>query len=184
MIGFSSVSHMGYVLLGIAAMTQTSLSGAVLLMFSHGVMAAATFALIGFVYEQTHARGVEDYGGLSRKTPFWAICFIMASMASLGLPGFSNFASELLVFIGSWEKYPVIVSLAVFGVLITALYLLRGVQKVCYGPANDKWPQLKDAQTFSERFPFVLLLGALLLFGFWPQGLIRIIQPAVGAMLP
>lgn len=184
MIGFSSVSHMGYVLLGIAAMTQTSLSGAILLMFSHGVMAAATFSLIGFVYDQTHARGVDDYGGLSRQTPFWAICFIMASMASLGLPGFSNFASELLVFIGSWQKFPVVVGFAVFGVLITALYLLRGVQRVCFGPANNRWPKLHDAVTFSERFPFVLLLGALMLFGFWPQGLIRIIQPAVGAMIP
>lgn len=184
MVGFSSVSHMGYVLLGIAAMTPVSLSGAVLLMFSHGVMAAATFSLIGFVYEQTHARGLSDFGGLSKKIPFWSVCFIMASMASLGLPGFSNFASELLVFIGSWEKYPVVVSFAVFGVLVTAIYLLRAVQRVCYGPANDKWPQLKDASSFADRFPFVLLLGALLIFGFWPHGLLRIIQPAVGAMLP
>ncbi len=184
MVGFSSVSHMGYVLLGIAAMTKTSLSGAVLLMFSHGVMAAATFALIGFVYDQTHARGLEDYGGLGKLTPFWSICFIMASMASLGLPGFSNFASELLIFTGSWQKFPVIVGFAVFGILITAIYLLRAVQKVCYGPATTRWPKLRDALTFDERLPFILLIGALLLFGFWPQGLIRIIQPAVGAMLP
>jgi NADH-quinone oxidoreductase subunit M len=184
MAGFSSVSHMGYVLLGIAAMTQTSLSGAVLLIFSHGVMAAATFALIGFIYDQTHARGIEDYGGLSKKMPFWAICFIMASMASLGLPGFSNFASELLIFIGSWSKFPAVVGFAVFGVLITALYLLRTVQKVCYGPATDRWPDLHDAKTFADRFPFVLLLGALLIFGFWPQGLLRLIQPVIGSWLP
>lgn len=183
--GFSSVSHMGYVLLGIAAMTNTSLSGAVLLIFSHGVMAAATFALIGYVYEQTHMRSVEDYGGMSKIAPFWSICFIMASMASLGLPGFSNFASELLVFIGSWQKYPVIVGFAVFGILITALYLLRVVQKVCYGPANaSKYHHLKDAVTFEERFPFILLLGALLIFGFWPQGLLYLIRPAVGVMVP
>jgi NADH-quinone oxidoreductase subunit M len=184
MVGFSSVSHMGYVLLGIAAMTNTSLSGAVLLIFSHGVMAAATFALIGYIYEQTHMRGIEDYGGLGKIAPFWSICFIMASMASLGLPGFANFASELLVFIGSWQKYPVIVAFAIFGILITALYLLRAVQKVCYGPANPRWAQLKDPAGFSERFPFILLLGALMIFGFWPQGLLQIIRPAVGAMIP
>ncbi len=182
MIGFSSVSHMGYILLGIAAMTPASLSGAVLLMFSHGVMAAATFAVIGFIYEPSHARGVKDFGGLARQMPFIAICFIMASMASLGLPGFSNFASELLIFIGSWKSYPVVVGLAVFGVLITAIYLLRAVQSMCFGAPNPKWAGLKDARTLAEKFPFVLLLGALLLFGFWPQGLLRIIQPAVLAL--
>ncbi len=184
MVGFSSVSHMGYVLLGIAAMTVTSVSGAVLLMFSHGVMAAAMFAVIGFIYEQTHARGVFDFGGLGKKAPFISMSFIMASLASLGLPGFSNFVAELLIFIGSWEKSPVLVGLAVLGVLITAIYLLRAVQHVCYGEFNPKWNQLKDAVTWQEKFPFVLLLGALLLFGFWPQGLLRLIQPAVGAMLP
>lgn len=183
MVGFSSVSHMGYVLLGIASMTITGLSGTVLLMFSHGVMAACSFAVIGFLYEQTHARGVEDFGGLAKKVPFIATCFIMASLASLGLPGFSNFVAELLVFIGSWQEYPVLVALAVFGVLITAVYLLRAVQKVCYGPLNPRWNQLRDAVSPGEKFPFVLLLGALLLFGFWPQGLLSLIQPAVQAIL-
>ncbi len=184
-VGFSSVSHMGYVLLGIAAMTSTSLSGAVLLMFSHGVMAAATFALIGFAYEQTHKRDVKDYGGLSRTAPFWSICFIMASMASLGLPGFSNFVSELMVFIGSWDKYPVVVGFAVFGVLITSLYLLRMVQAVCYGPVNPALAEhpMHDVKGVFQKFPFVLLLGALMLFGFWPQGLLRLIQPAVEALI-
>lgn len=183
-VGFSSVSHMGYILLAIATLDATALSGGVLLMFSHGVMAACSFALIGYLYEQTHMRGVEDYGGLSKQMPFYAICFIMVSMASLGLPGFSNFAAELLVFIGSWNQYPVIVALAVFGILVTAFYLLRAVQSMCYGPVNPKWKNLKDVTTFSERFPFVLLLGALLLFGFWPQGLLQFIQPALGVILP
>lgn len=182
MIGFSSVSHMGYILLGIAAMTPTSLSGTVLLMFSHGVMAAATFAVIGFLYEPSHYRGVKDFGGLGRQMPFIAICFVMACMASLGLPGFSNFVSELLIFIGSWNSYPVVVGLAVFGVLITSIYLLRAVQSMCFGPANPKWAHLKDARTLAERFPFVLLLGALMLVGFWPQTLLRIIKPAVLAL--
>ncbi|MDP3919283.1 MAG: NADH-quinone oxidoreductase subunit M [Candidatus Omnitrophota bacterium] len=182
-IGFSSVSHMGYVLLGIAALTPVALSGAVFLMFSHGVMAACTFALVGFIYEQSHMRGIADFGGLAKQIPFVGMCLVMACMASLGLPGFSNFASELVVFIGTWPRYPLIVCLAVFGILITAIYLLRTVQQVCYGPPNPRWSQIKDAVTLFEKFPFLLLLGALLLFGFWPQGLLRIIGPTVEAIL-
>jgi len=184
MVGFSSVSHMGYVLLGIAALTPTALSGAVLLMFSHGVMAAATFACIGFLYEQTHMRGVRDFGGLGKKVPFLATCFILACLASLGLPGFSNFVAELLIFIGAWSKYPLLVAMAVFGILITAIYLLRAVQQVCYGPLRPKWNQLRDVQGFFEKFPFVLLLGALLVFGFWPQGLLRLISPVMEGLAP
>ena len=182
MVGFSSVSHMGYILLGMAAMTPASLSGVVLLMFSHGVMAAATFALIGIIYEQAHARGVKDFGGLSRQIPFVAICFILACMASLGLPGFSNFVSELLVFTGSWKSFPVSVSLAIFGVLITSIYLLRAIQSMCFGVPNPRWNDLKDAKTFAEKFPFILLIGALIVFGVWPQGLLNIIKPAVLTM--
>jgi len=184
MLGFSSVSHMGYILLGIAAMTPIALSGVVLLMFSHGVMAAASFALIGFLYEQAHVRGLDDFGGLGKKLPFVGICFVMASLASLGLPGFSNFVAELLIFIGTWGNYPILVALAIFGILITAIYLLRAVQQVFYGPKNPRWEGLKDASGFYEKFPFILLLGALILFGFWPQGLLRMIQPAVEALLP
>ncbi|MSR77068.1 MAG: NADH-quinone oxidoreductase subunit M [Candidatus Omnitrophica bacterium] len=183
MIGFSSVSHMGYILLAIAVMNQATLSGAVLLMFSHGVMAATTFACIGFIYEQTHARGVNDFGGLAKKIPFISTCLIMASFASLGLPGFSNFVAELLIFFGSWSQYPIIVSLAIFGVFITSLYLLRMVKSVCYGAENPRWSLLHDARTIADKLPFVILLGALMLFGFWPQGLLRMIQPAVGALL-
>ena len=183
MVGFSSVSHMGYVLLALAALNTVSVSGAVLLMFSHGVMAACMFALIGYLYERTHVRDISDFGGLAQQTPFVSMCFIMASLASLGLPGFSNFASELLVFLGSWNRFPILVCLAVVGILITAVYLLRAVQKVCYGEPNPRWPHLKDAQGFKEKFPFVLLLGALLLFGFWPNGLLNVIRPAVSSIL-
>ncbi len=183
-VGFSSVSHMGYVLLAIAAMNPTAISGAVLLMFSHGVMAACVFAVIGFLYEQAHTRGVLDFGGLGKQMPFIATCFVMGSLASLGLPGFSNFAAELLIFLGAFENYPALVALAVVGILITAIYLLRAVQHVCYGPENPAWHHLRDAETLFEKFPFVLLLAALLLFGFWPEGLLHFIRPAVGALLP
>ena len=111
-IGYSSSSHMGYVLLGIASVTAMGMDGAVFLMFAHGVMTALAFSLIGFFYDQTHTRMLDDLGGLMQQIPFVGICFVMMAMASLGLPGFANFASELLVLVGTWERYPVAVILA------------------------------------------------------------------------
>jgi NADH-quinone oxidoreductase subunit M len=146
-------------------------------------MAAATFALIGYLYERTHARGVFDFGGLAKQLPFIGTCFVLACLASLGLPGFSNFAAELVIFIGAWDRYPWLVASAVFGVLITAIYLLRAVQHVCYGPVNPAWKELEDCRSFGERWPFVLLLGALLVFGFYPQGLLDLILPAANRLL-
>lgn len=182
LLGFSSVSHMGYVLLGIAAGNQTALSGAVLLMFSHGVMAASAFALVGYVYDQTHTRMIPDLGGLAKKMPFVSVCFMMTAFASAGLPGFANFASELLIFLGAWERYPWAVIAAVAGVLFTSVYLLRAVRKVFFGPLTREWKDVRDLKGFA-RFPFVLLLASLILFGLWPQGLLRVIQPSVSILL-
>ena len=161
------------------------------------ITAGAVLALFGILMLYRHL-GMESFDliGIQEKlkgmplsnhfqhltAPFFLIGF--GVIASLGLPGFSNFAAELLVFIGSWAKYRLLVALAVFGILITGIYLLRAVQNVCYGPVNPKWKNLKDAGSFAEKFPFILLLGALLVFGFWPQGLLRFIRPAVGALLP
>lgn len=183
LIGFSSVSHMGYVLLGIASANQTALTGTVLLMFSHGVMAASAFALVGYVYEKTHTRLIPELGGLAKKLPFIATCFVMTALASAGVPGFSNFVSELLIFLGAWKDYPWLTVLAVFGILFTAVYLLRAVRKVFFGPLTREWKGVEDPETLAGRLPFVLLLGSLLLFGFWPQGLLRMIQPSVSLLL-
>jgi len=183
MVGFSSVSHMGYVLLGIAAMNLTGLSGAIFLMFSHGIMAACTFAIIGHLYDQTSRRDIQDYSGLVKRAPFIGVSFILASLASLGLPGFSNFVSELLVFLGAWKDFPILVALAVLGILITAIYLLRAVRQMCYGKVKENLWALKDTMTFTERIPYILLLGALILFGVWPMGLLKILQPTLGVLL-
>ena len=182
LIGFSSVSHMGYILLGLAASNVTALSGAVFLMFSHGVMAASAFALVGYVYEQTHTRQIPELGGLAKKLPFISTCFVMTALASAGVPGFSNFVSELLIFLGAWEHYRWPVILAVIGILFTSVYLLRAVRRVFFGVATRDWRNLQDPQSWGARFPFVLLLGALLIFGFWPDALLRIIQPSVNLL--
>jgi len=119
LIGYSSSSHMGYVLLGIACLTPLALNGAVLLMFAHGLMTALAFALVGHVYDETHTRYLPDLGGLAHQVPFIAACGVIAAMASSGLPGFANFVAELLVFVGGWDRYPLQVVCGVFGAVIT-----------------------------------------------------------------
>jgi NADH-quinone oxidoreductase subunit M len=178
-IGYSSSSHMGYVLLGIASVSVLGTSGAVFLMFAHGVMTALAFALIGFFYDQTHTRQLEDLGGLMEQIPFIGVLFVMMSMASLGLPGFANFASEMMVIVGSWERYPIATILALFGLVIGATYLLRTVRAAFLGPRNPRWDGLKDARGWLERSPFVLLLGVLLAFGCYPAPLVKLIETGV-----
>jgi NADH-quinone oxidoreductase subunit M len=182
-IGYSSVSHMGYVLLGIATLNVIGVSGAVLLMFAHGVMAALTFALIGWFYHQTHNRFVPELGGLIKQIPFIGVCMVMAAMASSGLPGFANFASELMVFIGAWQQgstlFRVATICAVWGIVVTATYLLWAVRASFFGPLDAKWSALRDAVSFKHRLPFALLIAALLVVGFWPRLLSDVIRNSV-----
>ena len=178
-IGYSSSSHMGYVLLGIAAISDLSMSGAVFLMFAHGVMTALAFSLIGFFYEQTHTRMLDDLGGLMKQIPFVGICFVMMAMASLGPPGFANFASGLMVIVGSWDRYPIPTICALFGLVIGATYLLRTVKASFLGEMDPKWEKLRDAHGWLERSPFILLLAVLIFFGFAPWTLVDVISTGV-----
>ena len=182
-IGYSSVSHMGYIMLGIATLNVVGVTGAVLLMFAHGVMAALTFSLIGFFYHQTHNRFVPDLSGLARKIPFIGVCMVMAVMASSGLPGFANFASEVMVFIGAWHQgsyiFQIATICAVWGIVVTATYLLWAVRTSFFGPFDEKWNMLKDATTVAQKFPYVLLIITLMTIGFWPRILTDIIQQTV-----
>jgi NADH-quinone oxidoreductase subunit M len=184
-IGYSSVSHMGYVLLGIATLNVIGVTGAVLLMFAHGVMAALTFSLIGWFYHQTHNRNVPDLSGLARQIPFIGTCMVMAVMASSGLPGFANFASELLVFLGAWSQgstlFRIATICAVWGIVVTATYLLWAVRTSFFGPFDGKWSMLKDATSLRYKFPYALLIAVLFLVGFWPRTLTDIISPSVAA---
>ena len=182
-IGYSSSSHMGYVLLGIACLTPLALSGAVLLMFAHGLMTALAFALVGHIYDQTHTRYLPDLGGLAHHVPFIATCGVIAAMASSGLPGFANFVAELLVFLGGWDRYPVQVICGVLGVVITAVYMLRLVRGTFFGPPKPAFVHVHDAATPFARLPYVVLVCALLLVGCWPQPLLRIVDASSRAAL-
>jgi NADH-quinone oxidoreductase subunit M len=182
-IGYSSSSHMGYVLLGLASLTAVSLNGAVMMMFAHGIMTALLFGLVGFFYDQTHTRMVDDLGGLSRKLPFIGVAFAIGALASSGLPGTANFVSELLVFFGSWERYPLQTIAAVFGIVITATYMLRAVANIFFGPMDPRWEKLRDAMLFRERLPYAFLILVLVVFGFAPGPLVELITSGINPIL-
>ena len=182
-IGFASVSHMGYAFLGLACLNQTGLTGTVFFMFAHGVMAALCFALVGFIYDQTHTRMIPDLGGLAKQLPFITICFVMAAFASSGLPGFANFISEILIFFSAWERLPWQTVLAIFGIVVTATYMLRMVRNVFFGAPKSEWAKLKDAQGLIAKLPYSLLVLVLLIFGFWPSLLLNVIRPSTEMLI-
>jgi len=193
-IGFSSSSHMGYVLLGLATLGTIGVSGAVFLMFAHGIMTALAFALIGWFYDQTHTRVVDDLGGMLKRLPFVGTCFVIMAMASAGLPGFANFASELLVFLGAWKSEFVLagtgltvpgwipVLAAVWGIVISATYLLRAVRGAFFGPPNPRWEELRDASTRRQRLPFAALILVLTFTGCFPDSLVKPIKDGVSRL--
>ena len=177
-IGYSSVSHMGYVLMGIATLHPLGLSGAVLQMFSHGVMTALFFAIVGVVYDRTHTRDINVLNGLGRRMGFTATLFAIAGLASLGLPGLSGFVAELLVFLGLFQTYPLLGVLGIVGAAITAVYILRLLARVFMGPIGEQWADQTDASRL-ERVSALALAGFILLVGLFPFPFIRVIESGV-----
>ena len=138
-VGYSSVSHMGYVLMGLATLHYLGVSGAVLQMFSHGIMTALFFAVVGSIYEATNTRDIGVLEGMARPMRTTTVLFVIAGLTSLGLPGLSGFVAELLVFLGLFQTYPILGALAVIGAAITAVYILRLVAKVFFGTTDERW---------------------------------------------
>jgi NADH-quinone oxidoreductase subunit M len=178
---YSSVSHCGFVLLGIGMLTQTSITGAVMQMVSHGLMTALFFAAIGMIYSRTHTRMVAQLGGLLKIMPFISTVFVIAGLSSLGLPGFSGFVSEMTVFMGSWQNtdnmYRLATILACASIVVTAVYILRAAGKTIMGPiTNTHYEHLTDA-SWNEKFAAVVLISGILIVGMAPFLLIDLIQP-------
>src|SRR5436309_3904646 len=144
-IGYSSSSHMGYVFLGMAALDYISLSGAVLYMFAHALATGMLFAMAGWVYDQTHSRDIPSLGRLVTKMPIVAGCFLVACMASIGMPGTVNFIAEIMILVGSWGKYPFQVIVAVVGIVLTLAYLFRMMRGLFYGPMDAQYSHAHDA---------------------------------------
>lgn len=179
LVGYSSVAHMGFVFLGIASLTLAGVTGAVLVMIAHGFLAALAFGLNGYVLSQTGTLDMRQLGGLLRKMPFVGTAMMMAAFAGCGLPGFANFAGEVTVFFGAWASFKVVTVLACWGALVVgAVYMLRAVRAILHGPTPNLWSNVRDARGPWVRTPFVLLLGALLLFGCFPRLLTDKIVPA------
>lgn len=178
MVANSSVSHMGYVLIGIASFNAASISGAAAQMFAHGIMAALFFALVGQIYEKSHTRIIADFGGLTHQMPITAAAFMITGLASLGLPGTFNFIAEFSVFMGAIQVYPVLAVISIFAIVITAIYVLRVVQQVFFGPRNSKWDHLKDAKGV-ELIPIVLLGGILIVLGVFPSLIMKMLSSGI-----
>jgi NADH-quinone oxidoreductase subunit M len=183
LIGNSSVAHMGLAFLGIASLTLLGLTGTVVIMVAHGFLAALTFAINGYLYQQTRTETMADMGGLLRQLPFLGTVLVIAAFAGCGLPGFANFVGEVLVFFGAWNPQRVVTILAVWGALIIgAVYMLRAVRMMLQGPSSEQWSGVSDANRW-RRMPFALLLAGMLLFGLIPRLLTDKIRPSAAAVL-
>ena len=159
MVAYSSVAHMGFCLLGMAAMTSQGLHGAVLQMWNHGIITGMLFLLVGVVYDRAHHREIEGFGGLASVMPIYAGLTSLAFMASLGLPGLGGFISEALCFMGTWPIFQRFTAISVSGVVLGAAYFLLAYQKVFFGPLNQKY---KDIEEINDRELFTLVPLAIL----------------------
>ena len=164
--GYSSVSHMGYVLIGLATLHEVGVSGAALQMFSHGVMTALVFLLIGALYDQAHTRDLSDFGGVAKVMPVWVVAYVIAGLANVGLPGLSGFTAEFHIFVGAFRTYPIFGGLAILAAAIAAAYMLRMFAVVFFGPLNPRWRDLKDLSPI-EAVSAALLIVSMLAMGLW-----------------
>ncbi|MFN8287441.1 MAG: NADH-quinone oxidoreductase subunit M [Chitinophagales bacterium] len=179
---YSSVSHCGFVLLGIGMLTKTAITGAVMQMVSHGLMTALFFAAIGMLYERTHTRMVAHMGGLLKVTPFLGTVFFIAGLCSLGLPGLSGFVAEMTVFMGSWQNadmwYRLATIAACASIVVTAVYILRALGKVMMGPITDEHhTHITDVQ-WNEKLAAVILIAGILVIGLAPFLLQQLVNPS------
>jgi NADH-quinone oxidoreductase subunit M len=186
MLGYSSVMHMGYIFLGIASATILSITGAVVLMFAHGLSIALLFALAGELRKRTGTLVFDELGGLGKVMPFATLAFGFGVFAGIGLPGLANFAGEVMIFFGAFQNgwtmdhfhiFQIATVLALWGVVISTVYMLRGYRKTFMGNRGDRWTGIADLR-FSLRLPIAVLIAGLLLFGFFPQSFVRVITPA------
>jgi len=179
-IGYSSVSHMGIVGLGLATMTVDGLNGAVYQMFAHGIMTALFFSSVGYIYDKTHTKAIADLGGLSRIMPRAATFFIIAALTGIGVPCLASFWGELVVFMSCVRVYPIRGALAIGALVVGALFMLRVVQKVCYGPPVERFAHLPDVSLIRSA-PRVILVSVIVLFGLFPGLLFDMINVATEA---
>jgi NADH-quinone oxidoreductase subunit M len=173
LVAYSSVSHLGFVMLGIFALTLQSVQGAILIMINHGISTGALFLLVGMIYERKHSRLIDSYGGIARVVPLFAAILTFVSLSSIGLPGTNGFVGEFLVLVGSFKTYPVLTIIATTGVIFAAAYLLWALQRILFNPLdkpeNSHLPDLNKR----ELALLVPLIAAIIWLGVYPAPVLR-----------
>jgi NADH-quinone oxidoreductase subunit M len=178
-IGFSSVSHMGLVMLGFASLTREGILGASLQMFSHGAMTALFFAVVGIVYDRTHTREISALGGLARKLPLAALAFVIGGLVSMGMPGFSGFIAEFPIFLGVWQASPAAAVAAALGILVTAAYILLIVRRVFFGGISAEHERAVGRITVKESIALVILMLVLVGMGVYPAWISTVVESGI-----
>ncbi len=179
LVAYSSVSHMGYVLLGISALGHLSLNGAALQMFTHGTITGLLFVMVGIIYDRTHTRDIDQLSGLAHTMPLAATVTIVAGLASLGLPAMSGFVAEMMVFLGSFDKYTAPTIISVIGILLAAGYITWMVQRVFFGPKNERWASLPDANNWWEQLPMAALVAVIIAVGVYPALVVDLLDTGI-----
>jgi len=185
LIAYSSVSHMGYVVLGLASMRPEGMVGAVFQMFNHGIITAMLFMIVGVIYDRAHTRGLDDFGGLANKMPHYTFIMAIAFFAAIGLPGMSGFVSEMMVFFGAFNTFPMLTVFAGLGIILGAAYMLWSLQKVFFGQIPDRWKgpwdpthtkYKTDDVNWREMTALVPLAVIILFFGIFPNPIINMMS--------
>ncbi len=182
-IGFSSVSHMGLVMLGFATLNKEGLTGAGLQMFSHGVMTALFFAVVGMVYDRAHTREIPKLGGFAKAMPLVAVTFIVGGLVSMGMPGFSGFVAEFPIFMGLWRAQPIAALIAIVGIVITAAYVMRIVRGVFFGKMPEEFEGHMSSITVFDKVALVLLAGVMIAIGVMPSLIAPMVESGAEAIL-
>lgn len=182
LIAFTSISHFGFITMGIFAMTSQGHSGATLYMFNHAFSTAALFLVGGWMISRRGSSTIADFGGLQRVTPVMAWMFFLAGMSSLALPGLSSFVSEFLVLVGTFTRYPVHAVIATFGIVLAALYILIPVQKALHGPTTPGNENLSDLN-LREKIAIAPVIAIIVILGFYPSPLLKVINPAASHVI-
>ena len=182
LIAYTSISHFGFITMGIFAMTSQGHSGAILYMFNHGFSTAALFLVAGWMISRRGSSTIADFGGLQRVTPVMAWTFFIAGLSSLALPGLSSFVSEFLVLVGTFTRYPVHAIIATFGIVLAALYILIPVQKALHGPTTPGNEELKDLN-LREKLAIAPIIAIIVVLGFYPSPLLKVINPAASHVI-
>jgi len=182
LIAYSSVAHLGFIVLGIFAFTSQGISGGVLQMINHGLSTGALFLLVGMIYERRHTYAIAEYGGLQKSVPVLAAVFVLVMMSSIGLPGLNGFVGEFLVLLGFFQVHGWWGLLPTFGVVVAAIYLLWAYQQVFHGEAEGPTATMRDLDA-RERGVLAPLLGLMVLLGVYPKLVLDRIQPSVVHLL-